>query len=56
MSMCVSCGIQDGVKALGSYLEGAAGWSICPLLDQQTALLRANERITCKPSSLVTPA
>ncbi|KAG0604904.1 hypothetical protein M758_9G018000 [Ceratodon purpureus] len=36
---------EDGVKALGSYLEGAAGLSICPLLDQQTALLRANDRI-----------
>ena len=35
------------MKALGSYLEGAAGLSICPLLDQQTALLRANERIPC---------
>lgn len=41
-------GCQDGVRALGSYLEGAAGTRFCPLLDQQTAVLRANDRIPCK--------
>lgn len=36
---------EEGVRALASYLESNAGLSICPLLDQQTVLLRPNDRI-----------
>ena len=45
-------GLQEGVKALGSYLAGAAGVSLCPLLDHQTALLHPNDRITCERHSI----
>ena len=45
-------GLQEGVKALGSYLAGAAGVSLCPLLDHQTALLHPNDRITCELHSI----